>query len=121
MDKTLLLDVVNYMLKSVLMILKRNTLTVKSLNLIPSLPSRKLSLKPQTRLLWLSPQISTTESMLKLLPSMMNYLMPLKRVRLVLRMILNQELIYWLLNLVGIRMRLLRSGVLDLITLEEIS
>ena len=95
--------------------------TVKSLNLILLLPSRKLSLLFPTKYVCPNHLTNITVSMLKLFLYMKNFLMLLKREKSVLRTILNKELTYLLLNSIGIRMRLLRSGPLVLITPEETS
>lgn len=88
---TLLLDVVNSMLKFALTILKKILPTVKSLNQTPLSHSRKLSLLLQVLFVWPSHPTNTTESMLKLLHFTLILLILLKKVESQQKTILSQE------------------------------
>lgn len=119
MDKTLLLDVENSMLKSALTILRRNSLDVKSSSPILLCHTRKLLLLPQTLFAWPSHPTSTTDFMLKLPPYTTIYQGLLRKVKLPQKTILNWELSFWMKNLIGIRKMHWKFGVLDQKTLEE--
>ena len=114
-ENKLLLVAENFMLKFVLMILKKSIVTLKSLNLNQlSLIKKQLRLN-QNLIACQNHQINITESLVKQLHYQWNYKMLLKKELLyLLNKILKKELEYWLINSVGIKEMHLKFGLLVL-------
>lgn len=114
-ENKLLLVAENFMLKFVLMILKKSIVTLKSLNLNQlSLIKKQLRLN-QNLIACQNHQINITESLVKQLHYQWNYKMLLKKELLyLLNKILKKELEYQLINSVGIKVMHLKFGLLVL-------
>lgn len=114
-ENKLLLVVENFMLKFVLMILKKSIVTLKLLNLNLLLLIKKQLRLNQELIACQNHQINITESLVKLLHYQWNYKMLLKKELLyLLNKILKKELEYWLINSVGIKEMHLKFGLLVL-------
>ena len=114
-ENKLLLVAENFMLKFVLMILKKSIVTLKSLNLNQLLLIKKQLRLNQELIACQNHQINITESLVKQLHYQWNYKMLLKKELLfLLNKILKKELEYQLINLVGIKAMHLKFGLLVL-------
>ena len=114
-ENKLLLVAENFMLKFVLMILKKSIVTLKSLNLNQLLLIKKQLRLNQNLIACQNHQINITESLVKQLHYQWNYKMLLKKELLyLLNKILKKELEYQLINSVGIKEMLLKFGLLVL-------
>ena len=114
-ENKLLLVVENFMLKFVLMILKKSIVTLKLLNLNLLLLIKKQLRLNQELIACQNHQINITESLVKLLHYQWNYKMLLKKELLYLpNKILKKELEYQLINSVGIKVMHLKFGLLVL-------
>ena len=114
-ENKLLLVVENFMLKFVLMILKKSIVTLKLLNLSQLLLIKKQLRLNQELIACQNHQINITESLVKLLHYQWNYKMLLKKELLyLLNKILKKELEYQLINSVGIKEMHLKFGLLVL-------
>lgn len=114
-ENKLLLVAENFMLKFVLMILKKSIVTLKSLNLNQLLLIKKQLRLNQNLIACQNHQINITESLVKQLHYQWNYKMLLKKELLyLLNKILKKELEYWLINSVGIKEMHLKFGLLVL-------
>ena len=114
-ENKLLLVVENFMLKFVLMILKKSIVTLKSLNLNQLLLIKKQLRLNQNLIACQNHQINITESLVKQLHYQWNYKMLLKKELLYLpNKILKKELEYQLINSVGIKEMHLKFGLLVL-------
>ena len=114
-ENKLLLVAENFMLKFVLMILKKSIVTLKSLNLNQLLLIKKQLRLNQNLIACQNHQINITESLVKQLHYQWNYKMLLKKELLyLLNKILKKELEYQLINSVGIKEMHLKFGLLVL-------
>ncbi len=114
-ENKLLLVVENFMLKFVLMILKKSIVTLKQLNLNQLLLIKKQLRLNQNLIACQNHQINITESLVKQLHYQWNYKMLLKKELLYLpNKILKKELEYQLINSVGIKVMHLKFGLLVL-------
>ena len=114
-ENKLLLVAENFMLKFVLMILKKSIVTLKLLNLNLLLLIKKQLRLNQELIACQNHQINITESLVKLLHYQWNYKMLLKKELLyLLNKILKKELEYQLINSVGIKEMHLKFGLLVL-------
>ena len=114
-ENKLLLVAENFMLKFVLMILKKSIVTLKLLNLSQLLLIKKQLRLNQELIACQNHQINITESLVKLLHYQWNYKMLLKKELLyLLNKILKKELEYQLINSVGIKEMHLKFGLLVL-------
>ena len=114
-ENKLLLVAENFMLKFVLMILKKSIVTLKSLNLNQLLLIKKQLRLNQNLIACQNHQINITESLVKQLHYQWNYKMLLKKELLyLLNKILKKELEYQLINSVGIKAMHLKFGLLVL-------
>lgn len=114
-ENKLLLVVENFMLKFVLMILKKSIVTLKQLNLNQLLLIKKQLRLNQELIACQNHQINITESLVKQLHYQWNYKMLLKKELLYLpNKILKKELEYQLINSVGIKVMHLKFGLLVL-------
>ena len=114
-ENKFLLVVENFMLKFVLMILKKSIVTLKLLNLNQLLLIKKQLRLNQELIACQNHQINITESLVKLLHYQWNYKMLLKKELLYLpNKILKKELEYQLINSVGIKVMHLKFGLLVL-------
>lgn len=114
-ENKLLLVAENFMLKFVLMILKKSIVTLKSLNLNQLLLIKKQLRLNQNLIACQNHQINITESLVKQLHYQWNYKMLLKKELLYLpNKILKKELEYQLINSVGIKVMHLKFGLLVL-------
>ena len=114
-ENKLLLVAENFMLKFVLMILKKSIVTLKSLNLNQLLLIKKQLRLNQNLIACQNHLINITESLVKQLHYQWNYKMLLKKELLyLLNKILKKELEYQLINSVGIKAMHLKFGLLVL-------
>ena len=114
-ENKLLLVAENFMLKFVLMILKKSIVTLKSLNLNQLLLIKKQLRLNQNLIACQNHLINITESLVKQLHYQWNYKMLLKKELLyLLNKILKKELEYQLINSVGIKEMHLKFGLLVL-------
>lgn len=114
-ENKLLLVAENFMLKFVLMILKKSIVTLKQLNLNQLLLIKKQLRLNQELIACQNHQINITESLVKQLHYQWNYKMLLKKELLYLpNKILKKELEYQLINSVGIKVMHLKFGLLVL-------